>query len=231
MDEDSEMMLRLEIAYSNLYRAYMSNDRDGMIYEYMQTGSIGLPSFQEKVMNETRNLCAQHDVTLIYSTDIHNIMDINLLKLNIEGCMYALQAEMNHRPFYSQKYQRVQRILFQPQHVFVAMEIVHRKEDKELKVADLLSVLRYSLGIAEMTANNPNDPRYAYANAAITALQGINAILNNRPTDKPVNKMLHLSASFISSVVKSSLTNNEDRREAAAMSLFVDLTIDFFVDR
>jgi len=62
-------------------------------------------------------------------------------------------------------------------------------------------------------------------------LQGNAAILNNRPADKPVNKMLHLAACFISSVMKPSLTNNEDKREDAAMFLLVDLTIDFFVDR
>jgi len=34
MDEDSDIILRLEVAYSNLYRAYMSNDRDKMIWAY-----------------------------------------------------------------------------------------------------------------------------------------------------------------------------------------------------
>jgi len=232
MDEDPEMMLRLEVAYSNLFRAYMSNDRNKMIWAYTTaTNAMGDSFFNNKIAPATQRLFVANGYLYPSSVNIHSIANIGELRLNIEGCMCALQAEMNQRPFYIQKYQRAQRILFQPYHVFVATEIVHRKEDKELKVADLLSVLRYSLGIAEMTANNPSDPRYAYANAATTALQGIDAILNNRPTDKPVNKMLHLAASFISSVVKSSLTNNEDKREAAAMSLLVDLTIDFFVGR
>ena len=74
----------------------------------------------------------------------------------------------------------------------------------------------------------PDDENFSKANAAITALQSIDATLNNKPEDKPVNKMLHLVTSFISSVVKSSIKNDEAKRGVTITALMVDLTIDFF---
>ena len=78
-----------------------------------------------------------------------------------------------------------------------------------------------------MEALAPDNENFAKANAAITALQGIDAILNNKPEDKPVNKMLHLVTSFISSVVKSSIKNDETKHGVTITALMVDLTIDF----
>ena len=74
----------------------------------------------------------------------------------------------------------------------------------------------------------PSNEEYAKANAAITVFQGIDAILNNKPEDKPVNKMLHLATSFISSVVKSSIKDNETKRGVTITAIMVDLAIDFF---
>lgn len=84
---------------------------------------------------------------------------------------------------------------------------------------------KYAVSLAEAIA--PDNENFAKANAAIMALQGIDAILNNKPEDKPINKMLHLVTSFISSVVKSSIKNDETKREVTITALMVDLTIDF----
>ena len=46
--------------------------------------------------------------------------------------------------------------------------------------------------------------------------------------DKPVNKMLHLTTSFLSSVVKSSLKDCDAKRGVAITAIMVDLAIDFF---
>ena len=77
-------------------------------------------------------------------------------------------------------------------------------------------------------AIEPSNEEYAKANAAITVFQSIDAILNNKPEDKPVNKMLHLATSFISSVVKSSIKNDEAKRGVTITAIMVDLAIDFF---
>ena len=97
---------------------------------------------------------------------------------------------------------------------------------QQLKVSDFLAVSKYAISIAE--AIEPSNKEYAEASAAITVLQGIDAILNNKPEDKPINKMLHLVTSFISSVVKSSIKNHENTRDVTVTALMVDMVIDFF---
>ena len=93
-------------------------------------------------------------------------------------------------------------------------------------VADLLAVSKYAVSIAE--AMEPSNEEDAKANAAITVFLGFDAILNNKPEDKPVNKMLHLATSFISSVVKSSIKDDETKRGVTITAIMIDLAIDFF---
>ena len=99
-------------------------------------------------------------------------------------------------------------------------------QGRQLKVADLIAVSKYAMSVAE--AIEPSNEEYAKANAAITVFQGIDALLNNKPEDKPVNKMLHLATSFISSVVKSSIKDDEAKRGVTITAIMVDLAIDFF---
>ena len=114
-----------------------------------------------------------------------------------------------------------------PNHIFRQEEVLYQNPyGQQLKVADILAVSKYAVSIAEAIA--PDDENFSKANAAITALQSIDATLNNKPEDKPVNKMLHLVTSFISSVVKSSIKNDEAKRGVTITALMVDLTIDFF---
>ena len=42
--QQANEVLRLEIAYSNLYKAYMLGDRNKMISHYIATGYIGIPN-------------------------------------------------------------------------------------------------------------------------------------------------------------------------------------------
>ena len=100
------------------------------------------------------------------------------------------------------------------------------EQGRQLKVADLIAVSKYAVSIAE--AIDPSNEEYARANAAITVFQGIDAVLNNKPEDKPVNKMLHLLTSFLSSVVKSTIKDDEAKRGVTTIALVVELAIDFF---
>jgi hypothetical protein len=99
-------------------------------------------------------------------------------------------------------------------------------QGQQLKVADLLAVSKYAISVAE--AIDPDNEAFSKANAAITTFQGIDTILNNKPEDKPVNKMLHLATSFLSSVVKSSLKDSDAKRGITITAIMVDLAIDFF---
>ena len=102
-------------------------------------------------------------------------------------------------------------------------------QGQQLKVADLLAVSKYAVSIAETI--DPSNEEYAKAGAAITAFQGIDNVLNNESEDKPVNKMLHLATVFLSSVVKSSLIDNDAKRGATVTSIMLDLAIDFFCNK
>ena len=137
-----------------------------------------------------------------------------------------MHKELNQRNIYKANYTYAQNILYRPNHIFRQEEVLYQNpQGQQLKVSDVLAVFKYAISIAEAIA--PDNENYAKANAAITTLQGIDAILNNKPEDKPVNKMLHLVTSFISSVVKSSIRNDEKKRGVTITALMVDLTIDF----
>ena len=135
---------------------------------------------------------------------------------------------MNIRNIYQNHYIYAQSILFQPNHIFTQDEVLYQdSQGQQLKVADLLKVSKYAISIAEAIA--PENKEFTTANAAITTFQGIDAILNNKPENKPVNKMLHLATSFLSSVVKSALKDENSKRGVAISAIMVDLAIDFFV--
>lgn len=225
--QQANEVLRLEIAYSNLYKAYMLRDRNKMINHYIATGYIGIPNFAESVQSKTKQEMLSNGILpAISPTSIDDIKDDTLLRMNVVGCLKALQNEINIRNIYRTHYTYAQNILYQPNHIFRQEEVLYQNpQGKQLKVSDILAVSKYAINIAEAIA--PNNENYAEANAAITALQGIDATLNNKPEDKPINKMLHLVTSFISSVVKSSIKNNETKRGVTITALMVDLTIDF----
>lgn len=149
-----------------------------------------------------------------------------ILRSNIEGCLNVLQTELRLRDFYRSNNTYAQRLLYRPNHTFLQNEILYEYNDRQLKVADLLAVTKYAINVAESI--EPNNKVYAQANGAITVLQGIDAILNNKPEDKPINKMLHLATSFISTVVKSSLKDDEAKRGVIVTTTMIDLAIDFF---
>ena len=243
--QQANEVLRLEIAYSNLYKAYMLGDRNKMISHYIATGYIGIPNFAESVQSQTKQEMLSNGILPdILPTSIDNIKDDTLLRMNVVGCLKALQNEINIRNIYRTHYTYAQNILYQPNHIFRQEEVLYQNPyGQQLKVADILAVSKYAVSIAEAIA--PDDENFSKANAAITALQSIvlhlyfvnaaisalqsiDATLNNKPEDKPVNKMLHLVTSFISSVVKSSIKNDEAKRGVTITALMVDLTIDFF---
>lgn len=221
-------VLRLETAYSNLNNAYLFGDENEMKKQYSAAVSIDIPNFSYSVHNRIKlEMLSKGILPDILPTPIYNIENVNVLRMNVEGCLQALQDEINIRNIYRNHYVNAQGILFQQSHTFRQDEVLYQNPDgKSLKVVDLLAVSKYAVSIAEAIA--PDNENFAKANAAITVLQGIDAILNNKPEDKPVNKMLHLATSFISSVVKSAIKDDEAKRGVTITALMVDLTIDFF---
>ena len=223
----ADEVLRLEIAYSNLYRAYLSGNREEMIANYTAAGFVNIPNFNDRVLSESRKVFyADGRIPDTITYPIQR-MPLEQLKLNVIGCLNALQCELDLRNIYRFNYTYAQTILYQSNHTFRQDDVLYQNEQgRQLKVADLLAVSKYAVSIAE--AIDPSNKEYARANAAITVFQGIDTVLNNKTEDKPINKMLHLATSFISSVVKSSIKDDEVKRGVTITAIMVDLAIDFF---
>lgn len=219
-------VLRLEIAYSNLSRAFATNNKHKML------SAIG----EAFICNQSHIISMQNGIDTVfrahYGYNYHKIIDWSKLtthdaKLNVKGCMKAISKLLSEIQFYETNYTYAQSILYQPNHTFNLDDVIHQNQQgQQLKVADLLTVSKYAVSIAE--AISPDNEEFAKANAAITTFQGIDAILNNKPEDKPVNKMLHLATSFLSSVVKASLKDKEAKRGVTIAAITLDLVIDFF---
>ena len=227
IQQKNEESLRLEIAYSNLYRAYMLGDIDCMRYQYDLASRINIPFLANSIQSHTKLVMQSNNILPTAAISIYAIQDKDQVLMNIQGCLKALQYELGRRNIYSTQYTYAQSVLYRPTHTFQQEEVLHQDtQGHQLKVADLLAVSKYAVSVAE--AIEPSNEEYAKANAAIMVFQGIDAVLNNKPEDKPVNKMLHLATSFISSVVKSSIKDDEAKRGVTITAIMVDLAIDFF---
>lgn len=67
-------VLKLEIAYSNLYKAYMLGDRNGMRKHYIATLNIGIPGFADLVQRETKlEMLSNGFIPGVSPTSIDNI--------------------------------------------------------------------------------------------------------------------------------------------------------------
>ena len=222
----NDEILRLEIAYSNLSRAYVSGRRDEMIGA-VAAALISNPNHVTTLKNGIDKVFTrQYGYKFLRNLNWCFISDEDV-KLNVEGCLKAISETLSQYKFYDYNYTYAQSVLYRPTHTFQQEEVLYQNaQGRQLKVADLLAVSKYAMSVAE--AIEPSNEEYAKANAAITVFQGIDAILNNKPEDKPVNKMLHLATSFISSVVKSSIKDDEAKRGVTITAIMVDLAIDFF---
>ena len=205
----------------------MSGNVDSMRYQYDLASKINIPFFANSIHSHTKLVMLSNNVLPTATISIYAIQDKDQVLMNVLGCLNAIHEELGRRNIYSTQHTYAQSVLYRPTHTFQQEEVLYQDaQGHQLKVADLLAVSKYAVSVAETI--DPSNEEYAKASAAITVFQGIDAVLNNKPEDKPVNKMLHLATSFISSVVKSSIKDDEAKRGVTITAIMVDLTIDFF---
>ena len=221
----ADEVLRLEIAYSNLYNAYVSNCKESMIIAIFSTLSNN-PFHISSLQKGMDDIFIEH-YGANFTKMSWELLSLDDTKLNVEGCMSAIVNELTRINYYKDNYTYALNILYQPNHTFRQDEILYQNQQgQQFRVSDLLDVLKYAVGIAE--AIEPSSKEYTKARAVISVVKGIDAILNNNPKDKPVNKMLHLLTSFLSSIVKSTIKDDEAKRGVTTIALVVELAIDFF---
>ena len=157
--------------------------------------------------------------------DIYKLDEINT-DLHIEAAHIVLNSEITKRINDLERYQRAEKLLFESEQEFSKTQVLHKNKANNLHVEDLLKVSKYSIAFAEMM--NPDDENIELASAAITVFQGIEAVLNNKLLDIPMNKKLHLANGFLSSIVKVNIEDKDTKRGITITSTLIDLVIDFF---
>lgn len=219
-----DKMLNLEIAYSKLYNAYITDNIFGM-----RTAIIYYNSKFATLLSKTQAECDNVFVENGIYNFRHdgNLYELTLreLKLNTKGYMNAALKELNSLNYYQSNCTYATKVLYEPQKRFESQQVIYPSDKGKLKVSDLLSVSKYAVKVAQ--AISPDNENYDKANAVISVFQGLDALLNNKPEDKPINKMLHLANDFLSGAVKSCADKKEEKGGVIVASTLVDLAIDF----
>lgn len=215
--------LNLEICYSRLHSAYMAKSKIQMlnlikVYQNMFPSNIS--EIRESITNEflANNLPRPSFLLLFQPT--HYEVELNTL-----GCMKAIETQLSRLKYYETNYTYATEVLYKPQKGFEPQQVIYPGDKGNLTVSDLLSVSKYAVKVAQ--AISPNNENYDKANAVISVFQGIDAVLNNKPEDKPTNKMLHLVNDFLTGSVKSCADKKEEKGGIIVGSTLVDLAIDF----
>ena len=110
---------------------------------------------------------------------------------------------------------------------FTSDYILYESNGRRLTVSDLLKVIGYAKKSIE-TVGMEVDPRFSYA---LTALNSLDLVLNNKKEDKPFNKALHIANDVLSDIAKSLEIKSVSDSQISGISLLFDLAIDFLVKR
>lgn len=217
-------VLNLEIAYSKLYNAYITDNIFGMRTAIVNYKS-NFPLLSLQTQTECKNVFYENGVFL-FRTDVPiEKLTLKELKMNTKGCMNTALDELSRLNYYQSNCTYATEVLYKPQQRFEPQQVVYPGDKGNLTVSDLLSVSKYAVKVAQ--AVSPDNENYDKANAVISVFQGIDAVLNNKPEDKPINKMLHLVNDFLAGVVKSCADKKEEKEGVIVSSTLVDLAIDF----
>ncbi len=218
----------LRTAYCNMQNAYLSGNRSWVEYELNRAVNLRISGIGQDILIETKKIIRSNHPDAIIKQVTPDQLPADQLEYNVQGYLNALQkqSEIRLRALYMNNDSFAQRVIFKSNHKFCSSDVLDSNPKGELKVGDLLTVLKYAYSIAE--AISPENEDYARASATTTVYQAIDAILNNRPTENKINGLLHLMVSFLSTKVKNSLNDPVAKQNVTLSAVAVDLAIDFF---
>jgi len=230
---EKEKLQNLESIYVRMNFAYNQRNENDMRMLFKEF-DISYPEFKNNRWTNVNNVFMEHSLYSLASCSIDLVYGVEL-NYNIKGCLRTIWAILE-----SNKYQTFSshciEVLYFPQKAFTPTDVLYTvpiqnnksENSNTLKVADLLSVAKYSLQVLEIIQPNKKDSDIS---DTITVMQSIDLALNNKPYDKPLNKSLHIVSSVLTSVVKRNLENESNKRFVSTMGLLIDLAIDFFISK
>lgn len=224
--QQSRELLELEISLSLLNAALNSKRRDLMIRSVLYSKRCMNGKFTQQIDHNVQLVFQFNGINSINNTINFSCISDKELEYNVQGCLRTINDAYSCLFYYRTHYTYAMQTLSAPQQVFLPQQVLLKEEKGVLRVADLLSVSKYAVKVAQ--AIDPENESYDKASAAITVFQGIDSVLNNKPEDKPVNKMLHLANDYLTTVVKACAEKKETKGGIIVVSLLVDLAIDFF---
>ena len=110
IQQKNEEFLRLEIAYSNLYRAYMLGDIDRMRCQYDLASQIDIPFFTKSIQSHTKLVMQSNNILPTAAISIYAIQDKDQVLMNVQGCLNAIHEELGRRNIYSTQYTYAQSV-------------------------------------------------------------------------------------------------------------------------
>lgn len=226
MTTTSNMQINnINAAYNMLYNAYMLHNRELIIANCKACRDLGIPQFKENANSEMVKIYSMAGIkTKPVQTSLEELPD-NVLMVYAQACMNVLWNTKMRTLGFESLY--AYSVLSQPRQ-FHSEDVLYKRQDSILTVGNFLKVIKYALSIAEII--DPQDKNYLQAGATVLALQGIDAVLNNKSNTELNKHTLHIATDFLASSVKDSLDDTNTKRGVAITALMLNLAIDFLMN-
>lgn len=237
--QNEEKYRKLNLLYANMAFAYLDHNENDMKF-YCNDFLANHSEYKDIAIQNIICVFRQNNVSILRLESIDQINGESL-RFNTFGYLqtiWYILYQNKHTPFSVNALATI----YSPKKTHHPNDILYRynldknhqtgihfslyENKRELTVGDLLSVINYSMSILDTF--QPSQKTQEIQDVSII-LKNLDLALNNKKSDSPVNKSLHLVNSILSSTITKSLDKEKDKRNVSQMSLLVDLAIDFFV--
>lgn len=179
----------LDIAYSNLYNAYMRRDRKAIESICLNCHTLEIPYFHELANAEMTRIyayCGIKSYPVYTSIEYLPLIVLNVYALACMNVLFNLNLQ-NIRRDCQFAYQTLTRST-----QFQSTDILYAQQGKQLTVETLMRVVKYTLALVDIIYSD--NKLTSVANPTIWALQGVDDVLNNKSKTELTNHSLHIAA-------------------------------------